>query len=192
MQIRLMWNGFPALAESDQRVRSLLGAVGALLVSTSRAKSRSSVPPGLIRSATRWRVGSLSPPTVRALSPHSCAAFTAASTIAWASARRGSALFFSGLVFKNSSAMRRLPRRIAGEQGGSLQRPNPALKLRWLLRVDLDAERRDDLAHTVQRCPLFGNGDINLPDAEIGEEVRLIDRPRGVPDIWMLSGIATA
>lgn len=57
--------------------------------------SASRAPPILMRSATSWRVESPIVLTMRALSPRSWAVFMAASTIAWAGARRGSALLGS-------------------------------------------------------------------------------------------------
>src|SRR3546814_11223959 len=64
-----------------------------------------------------------------------------------------------------------------------LQRPHGALKLRRLLTADLHAQGGPDLTHTLKGRLLGGNDGIDLPHAEIGQKVGLVDRTLGVPDI---------
>ncbi|MBN2974124.1 hypothetical protein JW805_19165 [Roseomonas aeriglobus] len=58
-----------------------------------------------------------------------------------------------------------LPRRVTGRQDRPLQRPHGALERRRLLVVDLDAERRADLSHALQRRLLGRYDGIDLTDA---------------------------
>ena len=88
-----------------------------------------------------------------------------------------------GRVLQEQFGKPLLPRRVAGGEDRPLQRSHSALELRRLLVVDLDAECRADLTHPLQRRLLLGDDGIDLTDAEIGEKVRLVDRPFGVPDI---------
>src|SRR3546814_1469993 len=75
---------------------------------------------------------------------------------------------------------------MAGGEDRPLQRPHGALKLRRLLTVDLHAQGGPDLTHTLKGRLLGGNDGIDLPHAEIGQKVGLVDRTLGVPDIGKL------
>src|SRR3546814_18720622 len=75
---------------------------------------------------------------------------------------------------------------MAGGEDRPLQRPHGALKLRRLLTVDLHAQGGPDLTHTLKGRLLGGNDGIDLPHAEIGQKVGLVDRKLGVPDIGKL------
>ena len=75
---------------------------------------------------------------------------------------------------------------MAGGQGGPLKGADCLLKLCRLLSVDLHAERGSDLPHALKRRLLLCDNSIDLPNAEIGQKVRLIDRPLGVPDVGKL------
>src|SRR3546814_10886721 len=69
---------------------------------------------------------------------------------------------------------------MAGGEDRPLQRPHGALKLRRLLTVDLHAQGGPDLTHTLKGRLLGGNDGIDLPHAEIGQKVGLVDRTLGV------------
>ncbi|WP_189338623.1 hypothetical protein [Sphingobium sp. SCG-1] len=135
-----------------------------------------------MRSATGWHVDSTIVLTLRALSPDRAQS----SKRYRRSPGRGEAWIGFVLLGRVLQELRRelfLPRRVPGWQDGALQGADGALKLHRLLVVDLNPKRRADLPHARERRLLGRDNGIDLSDAEVGEQVRLVDRSLGVPDI---------
>ena len=107
----------------------------------------------------------------------------AASTIACAGERRGSAWFFSAVFWRNCAASRSWPGAWPGGRMEFFERSDRSLDMALRLRIDLDAECCANLADTFQRRLLRRDDCIHLPHAQIGEKVRLVHRPLGVPDV---------
>ena len=80
-------------------------------------------------------------------------------------------MVFLGRVLQEQLGEPLLAWRRARRQDRPFQRANGALELRWLLRVDLDAESRADLADAFERGLLRGDDRIDLTHAKIGEKV---------------------